>query len=159
STAAPTYFPPQNIAVPDDQGHPKQYEFVDGGVSSFNNPALQVFLEATEPSYDFGSPTGTDKLLLISLGTGYSPAAVPFGGAHCYTLLNWAGYLIKGMMNDMNLQQNVMMQLIGQRPSPAIRSAAAEMHLAGVEAGAPSETVIDSIGGWLGATKLLTYQR
>ena len=159
STAAPTYFPPQSIAVPDNQGRAQQYEFVDGGVSSFNNPALQLFLEATEPSYDFGWPTGVDKLLLISLGTGYNAVTVPSGKADCYMLLNWAGYLIKGLMNDMNLQQNLMMQLIGQRPTTAMRSAADEMHSAGVQVGAPSDSVVNRMSEWLGATKLLTYQR
>src|SRR5579885_997848 len=47
SSAAPTYFPPHTIAVPDGNGVTSSYEFVDGGVSSYNNPALQVFLEAT----------------------------------------------------------------------------------------------------------------
>src|SRR5271165_5798437 len=49
SAAAPTYFPPQTIPVPDDAGKKQNYEFVDGGVSSYNNPSLQVFLEATIP--------------------------------------------------------------------------------------------------------------
>lgn len=159
STAAPTYFPPQSITVPDNQGRAQQYEFVDGGVSSFNNPALQLFLEATEPSYDFGWPTGVDKLLLISLGTGYNAVTVPSGKTDGYTLLNWAGYLIKGLMNDMNLQQNLMMQLIGQRPTTATRSAAGEMLSAGVQVGAPSESVVNRMSECLGATKLLTYQR
>jgi len=159
STAAPTYFPPQPIVVPDDQGRAQQYEFVDGGVSSFNNPALQLFLEATEPSYNFGWPAGVDKLLLISLGTGYNSVTVPPGKADGYTLLNWAGYLIKGLMNDMNLQQNVMMQLIGQRPTTAMPSAAEEMHSAAVEVGAPSESIVNRMSEWLGATKLVTYQR
>src|SRR5450759_2045568 len=38
SSAAPTYFPPQTISVPDDEGQPQEYEFIDGGVSSYNNP-------------------------------------------------------------------------------------------------------------------------
>ena len=44
SSAAPTYFPPQKIAIPDEQAQVHNYEFVDGGVSSYNNPSLQVFL-------------------------------------------------------------------------------------------------------------------
>jgi uncharacterized protein len=86
STAAPTYFPPQTIAVPNDDGQPQEYEFIDGGVSSYNNPSLQVFLEATAPNYHFGWPTGPDKLLLLSLGTGYSTMTVAPGKASGYNL-------------------------------------------------------------------------
>lgn len=54
SIAAPTYFPPQAISVPDEAGKAQTYEFLDGGVSSYNNPSLQVFLEATIPEYGHG---------------------------------------------------------------------------------------------------------
>lgn len=116
STAAPTFFPPQPISVPDDHGHPLDYEFVDGGVSSYNNPSLQVFLEATDPRYQFGWPTGVDKLLQISLGTGFSVLTVPAGKAEDYNLLDWARYSITELLADANLQQNVLMHLIGQPP-------------------------------------------
>src|SRR5271157_1251003 len=62
SSAAPTYFPPQTIPIPDDQGQSEEYEFIDGGVSSYNNPSMQVFLEATDPRYQFGWPAGAGKL-------------------------------------------------------------------------------------------------
>src|SRR5258707_6713002 len=34
SSAAPTFFPPQKIMVPDDKGQIHNFEFIDGGVSS-----------------------------------------------------------------------------------------------------------------------------
>src|SRR5208282_4631351 len=64
SSAAPTYFPPHAFAVPDGNGAAQTYEFIDGGVSSYNNPSLQVFLEATVPEYGIGWPMGVDNLLL-----------------------------------------------------------------------------------------------
>jgi predicted acylesterase/phospholipase RssA len=59
-------------------------EFIDGGVSPHNNPALQLFQMATlkwrEPQpkapaearspFGFGWETGEDKLLVVSVGTG-----------------------------------------------------------------------------------------
>ena len=69
STAAPAFFPP----FPLDFGAGDQ-EFVDGGVTAHNNPALQLFLAATLPEYRLGWPTGPDRLLLVSIGTGFSPA-------------------------------------------------------------------------------------
>jgi uncharacterized protein len=47
STAAPTYFPPETIAIGD-----KQFIFVDGGVTMYNNPAFQLFLMATVAPYN-----------------------------------------------------------------------------------------------------------
>ena len=46
STAAPTYFPPEVIEV-----GPRQWVFVDGGVTMYNNPAFQLFLMATLDRY------------------------------------------------------------------------------------------------------------
>ncbi|MDH6247508.1 patatin-like phospholipase family protein [Mycobacterium sp. OTB74] len=65
STAAPTYFPPELIDV---GGH--QFVYVDGGVTMYNNPAFQLFLMATLGAYRLGWPTGEDKMLLVSVGTG-----------------------------------------------------------------------------------------
>lgn len=158
STAAPTYFPPQKMSVPDGAGHAVEYEFIDGGVSTFNNPAFQVFLEATEPSYMYGWETGVDKLLLISLGTGYCPLSIAEGKASDYNLLDWAKYTVSDLLDDANLQQNLLMLLIGQRPA-GVQSAQGEMNQAGVNDGSPSANILESVGARLGTTKLLTYQR
>ena len=71
STAAPLYFPPQEIQV----GSEKQV-FVDGGITSYNNPAFQLFLESTLEAYCLGWPTGEKKMLLVD-GTGRHPNAQP----------------------------------------------------------------------------------
>ncbi|HXZ78828.1 MAG TPA: patatin-like phospholipase family protein [Terriglobales bacterium] len=157
STAAPTYFPPQKIAIPDDTGQKQTYEFIDGGVSSYNNASFQVFLEATTPQYGFGWPTGTTNLLLLSLGTGYNPITIAEGKAADYNLLCWARYLVKELMADANLQQNMLMHLIGERPPKA--QLAAAMNLSSVQAGTPSEDALNRVAAGLGTNKLLTYQR
>jgi len=75
STAAPTYFPPEVIMCGD-----KSFIFVDGGVTMYNNPTFQMFLMATVDRYWVKAPpdnrgweTGTDKMLIVSVGTGTSP--------------------------------------------------------------------------------------
>ena len=158
STAAPTYFPPQTIAVPDATGNPQPYEFLDGGVSSYNNPSLQVFLEATVPEYGIGWPMGVDNLLLISLGTGFSPVMIEAGKAARYEILNWAQYMLKELMNEANLQQNVLMHVIGERPEPG-QSGMAEMGRLVTAPGMPSEAALAQMSQGLGTRKLLTYQR
>ena len=65
STAAPTYFPPEVVSVGGCE-----FIFVDGGVTMYNNPAFQLFLMATLDAYKLAWPTGEDKMLLVSIGTG-----------------------------------------------------------------------------------------
>ncbi|MBV9805989.1 MAG: patatin-like phospholipase family protein [Solirubrobacterales bacterium] len=71
STAAPTYFPPEVIHA---GGH-EPFIMVDGGVTTYNNPAFLLFLMATAEPYRLYWPTGADKMLVVSIGTGTSPKA------------------------------------------------------------------------------------
>ncbi|MCB1859037.1 MAG: patatin-like phospholipase family protein [Gammaproteobacteria bacterium] len=70
STAAPVYFPPEKVRV-----GARDFIFVDGGITMYNNPAFQTFLMATLGPYRLNWETGADKMLIISLGTGTSPDA------------------------------------------------------------------------------------
>jgi len=77
STAAPRYFEPEHLEIIKAEGKRSVIgEFVDGGVSPFNNPALQAFMYATMDGYRVGWPTGADKILLVSIGTGTRDPAV-----------------------------------------------------------------------------------
>src|SRR5262245_18204866 len=70
STAAPTYFPPEVVKIGE-----KDFVFVDGGITTHNNPAFQAFLMATVEPFNLNWPAGEDKILLVSIGTGTSPEA------------------------------------------------------------------------------------
>ena len=70
STAAPTYFAPEEIQIHSRSGSVVDGAFVDGGVTPFNDPALQLLMLAALQGYGFRWPTGKDRLLLISIGTG-----------------------------------------------------------------------------------------
>jgi hypothetical protein len=72
STAAPRYFDPERINISRGKAgeKPIRGEFVDGGVSPYNNPALPAVMFATLSGYRVGWPTGADKLLVVSVGTG-----------------------------------------------------------------------------------------
>jgi predicted acylesterase/phospholipase RssA len=72
STAAPRYFDPEKIEITGGKAGEKPIsgEFVDGGVSPFNNPAFQAVMYATMEGYRIGWPTGADCLLVVSVGTG-----------------------------------------------------------------------------------------
>ena len=77
STAAPVYFPPEVINL-----GTREFIFVDGGVTMYNNPAFEMFLMATVECFWPGAPagkgpwaTGEDKMLMVSVGTGTSPGS------------------------------------------------------------------------------------
>src|SRR5918999_673795 len=70
STAAPTYFPPEVVRVGQ-----KEFIFVDGGITMYNNPSFQAFLTATVEPFNVKWPAGADRMLLVSVGTGTSPDA------------------------------------------------------------------------------------
>jgi hypothetical protein len=70
SSAAPTYFEPEEIEISSRDGNVVKGAFVDGGVSPFNDPALQLLMLAALQGHGFRWPTGKDRLLLISVGTG-----------------------------------------------------------------------------------------
>jgi hypothetical protein len=79
STAAPTYFPPEVIVLPSARpGGEREFIFVDGGVTMYNNPAFQMFLMATLDRYWALKPDarwrpGAGRMLIVSVGTGTSP--------------------------------------------------------------------------------------
>jgi uncharacterized protein len=70
NTAAPTYFAPEEIAIHARDGTVVDGAFVDGGVTPFNDPALQLLMLATLQGHGFCWPTGKNKLLIVSVGTG-----------------------------------------------------------------------------------------
>jgi hypothetical protein len=71
STAAPTYFAPEEIRIHSRDGTAVDGAFVDGGVTPFNDPALQLLMLAALQGHGFCWPTGRDRLLIISVGTGH----------------------------------------------------------------------------------------
>lgn len=65
STAAPTYFAPEFIVSGE-----KTFQFIDGGLTPYNNPALIAALMVTEPCFGIKWPGGEDRLYVLSVGTG-----------------------------------------------------------------------------------------
>jgi uncharacterized protein len=115
STAAPSYFEPEAIEIIRAPG--KQVvsgQFVDGGVSPFNNPALQALMYATLNGYRVGWPMGADKILLVSVGTGLRSPAVTISSVA-------AGHAVKSMlslMDDCGALVETLLQWMSTSPSP-----------------------------------------
>jgi hypothetical protein len=77
STAAPTYFAPEQIAIHARDGSVVDGAFVDGGVTPFNDPALQLLMLAALQGHGFCWATGKDRLMIVSVGTGQYRQARP----------------------------------------------------------------------------------
>jgi uncharacterized protein len=118
STAAPTYFEPELMEVPDRQGRPQRVAFVDGGVSMACNPALQLFLLATLHAFAFRWETGADKLLLVSAGTGVWERRDDAGEVAAGKLWDWASAVPGMFMDDSSWQAQLMLQWWSSSPTP-----------------------------------------
>lgn len=108
STAAPIYFPPQEIQL-----GAQKFTFEDGGVTPFNNPAMLMFLMATLPEYELNWPVGKDNLLVMSVGTGSSAAVHPNLLARHVNVLFEAKNLPSVFMNGASMGQDLMCRSIG----------------------------------------------
>lgn len=108
STAAPTYFPPEVVRVGRD------FIFVDGAVTMFNNPAFQLFLMATSEPYRLLWPTGEDKMLLISVGTGATANANSNLSPEEMNLLYNAGTIPSALMAAALYEQDFLCRIFGK---------------------------------------------
>ena len=114
STAAPDYFDPERITIAQLPDHPPVYgDFVDGGVTPFNNPALQALMYATLRGYQVNWPAGEDNILVVSIGTGSTDPAVrrsELAAAHAVRSL-------LSLMGDVAALQEVVLQWMSSSPT------------------------------------------
>jgi hypothetical protein len=109
STAAPTYFAPERVPVGQER-----FVFVDGGVTPFNNPALQLFMMATLDAYRLGWPAREDQMLLVSVGTGNSEFARPSLSPDDMDLLYHARAMPGALMTSAAAQQDMLCRALGR---------------------------------------------
>ena len=139
STAAPTYFAPQMIAVMEDQ----QAAFIDGGLSMSNNPSLTLLMIATLKGFPFRWPMGEENILLVSIGTGNGIFNKKYKEIDDATILSWAGDIPEMLMQDASWQNRIMLQWLSQSPT----SEKMDMEIENMD------------GDLLGGTPLISYLR
>ena len=115
STAAPTYFPPEVVQV-----GPHSFIFVDGGVTMYNNPAFQLFLMATLGAYKLNWPTGEDRILLVSVGTGTAANANANLAPDELNLLYNAQSIPGALMFSASNEQDLLCRVFGNCKSGAM---------------------------------------
>jgi hypothetical protein len=116
STAAPTFFAPLRLEIA--QGIVG--DFVDGGVSPYNNPALLLLMLATLKGYGFCWPLGADRLSVVSIGTGHwplTPSRMPGRFAPTASL---AVLALRSVIDDCGWLTQAMLQWLGASPTAKI---------------------------------------
>jgi hypothetical protein len=109
STAAPTFFPPEVVRVGQHE-----FVFVDGGVTTYNNPAFLLFLMATVEPYRLNWRAGEKDMLVISIGTGTSPKANVDLGPSDMNLLYNAGSIPSALMFAALNEQDMLCRVFGR---------------------------------------------
>lgn len=114
STAAPTYFPPEVVTFA--SGTPKEYSFifVDGGVTTYNNPAFLAFQMATAAPYALNWSSGADRMLIVSVGTGSVAKARPDLQADDLWLLDNAKNIPAALMNAASAGWDMACRTLGE---------------------------------------------
>ena len=114
STAAPTFFPPEVVTFAPHTDREYQFVFVDGGVTTYNNPAFLAFQMVTAAPYHVGWKTGSDQLLIVSVGTGGAANARPELKADDLWLLDNAKNLPGALMNAASAGWDMACRTLGE---------------------------------------------
>jgi uncharacterized protein len=109
STAAPTYFPPETVTLGQHN-----FVFVDGALTTYNNPAFQLFLMATLDAYRLCWPATESDLLLVSVGTGTCPKADDHLRPLAMNLLFNASSVPAALMYAALNQQDLLCRVFGR---------------------------------------------
>lgn len=140
STAAPSFFEPEAIEIArDERGSLVVGTFVDGGVSTANNPSLLALRFATLQGYEVGWPVGEDNLLMISVGTGTSNPEKPQSPVPGKAAVD----ALVALMDDCNAEVETMLQWLGRSATGRVID----------------REVGDLRQDELGGKKVLTYER
>ncbi len=113
STAAPVYFMPKRIELRDGEVG----TFLDGGVSTANNPALQLFLVATLKGFPTRWPIGEDKLMVVSVGSGSWYTHESPERLEKAKIWDWAACVPMQLMHDADMQNQLVLQCLSRSPT------------------------------------------
>ena len=113
STAAPVYFPPEVLAW--DPNDPlKSFVFVDGGVTSHNNPSFLLYRMATESAYRLNWTAGERNLLLVSVGTGAAESLGTTAASPGMNMISNVAGIPGGLMNTIQIDQDINCRTVGR---------------------------------------------
>ena len=93
---------------------PEQFSFVDGAITAYNNPALIAALTATLPAYRLDWPTGANRLLLVSAGTGATKTRLSPTLHFLLRRLSVAMLVPGGLLETISQQQDMLCRVLGE---------------------------------------------
>jgi len=107
-------------------------QFVDGGISTANNPSLQLLKTALMNGFAFGWKTGPENLVLVSVGTGLKRRNRGYARGFAATAAPFALAALASIMDDCNREVETLMQWFSLSPTARhidgqIQSLAGEM--------------------------------
>lgn len=114
STAAPVFFPPEVVTLGAGSDKEHQFVFVDGGITTYNNPAFLAYQMVTARPYGVNWATGTDQLLIVSVGTGGAARVRPGLQADDLWLLDHAKNLPGALMNAASAGWDMACRVVGE---------------------------------------------
>lgn len=113
--AAPTIFDPAEVEYAPNEA---PGAFIDGAISTANNPSLQALLVATLRGFPFRWQTGEDKLLLVSIGTGTWHRDTETRKMLDYWGKDWVKTIPDQLIEDTNWQNQLTLQYLSRTPTP-----------------------------------------
>ena len=114
STAAPAYFDPEDIEIAKaEDGTIVSGNFVDGGMSPFNNPSMLAVMYATMDGYRIGWPSGAENLLVVSVGTGRADPKVKRANLPAENAIK----SLLALMEDAGTLQETLLQWMSSSPT------------------------------------------
>ncbi|CAM0943824.1 unnamed protein product [Alopecurus aequalis] len=96
TSAAPTYLPGHHFQTKDEEGKPRDFNLIDGGVAA-NNPSMLAMTHVSKqilmgnPDFFPIKPADYGRFMILSLGTGSAKIEEKFDAAECskWGLLGW----------------------------------------------------------------------
>lgn len=114
STAAPTFFPPEVVTFAENTPDEYTFIFVDGAVTTYNNPAYLAFQMAATKPYAINWQTGAELMLVVSVGTGSAAnARLNLKGDDLW-LLDHAKNIPSALMNAANASTDMVCRVLGE---------------------------------------------
>ncbi len=123
STAAPHYFRPEDVqvgsALDPASGKPLivHGQFVDGGVSTANNPSLQLLKVALLDGFALKWAAGEEQLLMVSVGTGLASRKHSRARGFAATAGAFAFRALLSVMDDCMDDVETVMQWLSRSPT------------------------------------------
>ncbi len=114
STAAPTYFPTEIVTLHSQESGEQTFEFIDGAISPYHNPAAAMVIHAIRPEYAMNFSFGTENMYVCSVGTGRIVRHYEPGEIGSISRIGQAIRALQGLLDATTRQQDLVCRVMGK---------------------------------------------